>query len=309
MARPVVDIILPTNRASRFLTETLASVAAQTWTNWTLTIVDDGVPEPSVLAYAASQMPSTYVIKHPSSGVSAARNLGIKSTQGDFLVFLDDDDVWHPTRLEEQVSILEVDPHYLGAFCGGEYIDSDGVVFGRGWPASQVPSRRFLAGEFPLPRIVTMMVRRDACLAIQGFNENLRVGEDLDFTLRLLRLGELLAVSKPLVQYRRHENNISQVSSRDERAQVLKMLAGQVRDVEGVGDASLSLLLAENLRRRKARIATEAVNGLSHAIKTRTGRDVLIELAWMARTPQLTTRALVGWCQGYWVRRKDRRDG
>ncbi len=171
------------------------------------------------------------------------------------------------------------------------YIDASRRPFGEGWPAPQTPSRRFLSGECPLPHIVTLMVRRDACDRIGNFDEEIVICEDLDLTLRLAQVGELLAIPAPLVHYRRHHMNVSQAGSLADRRARIPMLAKQVRSAAAREDVSAVLLLRENLHRARVAAASEAVNGAVAALRQRDVKRLLGEIRWAAATPVSTLRA------------------
>jgi glycosyltransferase involved in cell wall biosynthesis len=303
VSHPVVDIIIPTNRTSRFLSETITSVVDQTWPHWQLTLVDDGSPDPSALDALAAKVPGARVLHQPPGGTSVARNRGIRETKGPLLVFLDDDDLWMPDRLERQVEAWLKAPQHVGVFCGGTYIDADGRAFGEPWRAEQTLSRRFLSGEVPMPRIVTLMLRRDVCLAAQGFDETIGTGQDLDFTLRLLQLGEMLAVPRTLVRYRRHDANVSKAGSLAGREAIDRFLLKQIREAEQRHDASAALLLREHLRRTRSAAAVESLDGAVTAFRLRDARKLAAECRWASRRPGASLMA--AWAKFGRARRTD----
>ena len=139
MERVPVDIVMATNRASRYLPETLASVRAQTYQDWQLIIVDDGTPDPAAVPRAVGGMPRTTIIRQANRGLPAARNVGIAHGGAPFVALIDDDDLWHPNKLAGQVASLAKAPDALAAFTAGRYIDSEGSGFGAGWPARPCP--------------------------------------------------------------------------------------------------------------------------------------------------------------------------
>ena len=282
---PLVDVIIPTNRVSPFLAEALKSLSSQTWSNWRLTIVDDGSPDPVALAEATSGIPNAQLIRNPGEGVSAARTAGVRATRGQYLVFLDDDDLWEEDRLELQVLDLQTNPGHVAAFCAGRYIDSHGREFGVPWPAVSCAARVFLAGNAPLPRIVTMMVKREAFMLVGGFDETLRMAEDLDLTLRLLQVGEFAANPSILVLYRRHSQNVSKGGSLTGRRAIRGLLRKQVTEAEQRGDASAAVLLRHNQRLSRAAASREAVDACLGAARNGKWGYVIVELGWSLRSP------------------------
>lgn len=305
MIGPVVDIILPTNRAGEFLPATLESVTRQSWPHWRVTVIDDGSPNPAAVARLVDQSPGAQLLRQSARGVSAARNLGVRETSGPLVVFLDDDDLWLPNRLEKQVTAWLQAQYHVGVYCAGEYIDGRGLVFGRHWPAEQATARSFLAGEVPLPRIVTMMVTREVVRAAGGFDERLWNGEDLDFTLKVLQHGEMLAVPERLVQYRRHGANVSQTGAVSGRRAVEDSITRQMREATARKDYETASLLKVHRRRRRAISADEAVSGLATRLRRREFRAVLDEVRWVARTPVASLQA--GWAKAVQSRRRGSR--
>ena len=209
LAEPLVSIVLATNRNSPFLDATLKSVSGQTWQRWELIIVDDGGPNPSALDEIAKTLPNCRVVHRPPGGLAMARNAGIAASQGELLVFLDDDDVWHPDRLRRQVAELSRDPDAVACYSSGRYIDAAGAEIPGAWPQTGVTREQLLSGAMGLPRIVTMMVRREPCIAVGCFNPAIYLKEDDEFILRLLRYGRFTCSPDVLVDYRRHDNNES----------------------------------------------------------------------------------------------------
>ena len=296
-ASPIVDVILPTNRTSPYLQATIASLAAQTWTHWRLILVDDGVPDPEYLDAAVGHVRDSRVIHRPHAGVSAARNAGLAAATGDLIAFVDDDDLWEPRRLEAQVAALRTDPEALGAFCGGYFIDDEGRRFGNGWTAEQVAPERMIDGSVPAPRIVTLLLTRDACRRVGPFDETLVLAEDNDFILRVLQQGSLVAVPEQLVGYRRHEANTSDQALTEGRRATDRLLAKQIKAARRRGDDPTAALLRRHLRRHHERSAEASAAVLAWAIRSRRGSCFVRELSWALRhAPWFTAAAVVRRC-------------
>ena len=213
MSKGAVDIVVPTNRVSRFLPATLASVREQRYLPWRLLIVDDGSGAPEEIERLASDLPSASVIHQQHAGVSAARNAAIRSGTGEFVAFLDDDDLWPPERLGELVATLQAHPDAAGVFGNGRYIDADGRVFGQ-WTTKPASREEFLSRAVPIPRIVTMLVRRTALERVGLFDERLAFSEDDELILRLLRDAPLVSSMTVVVDYRRHDHNVTRADWR-----------------------------------------------------------------------------------------------
>jgi glycosyltransferase involved in cell wall biosynthesis len=113
---PTVSVVIIFFNAARFIGEALESVAAQTFGDWELILVDDGSTDggPDIARrFAQSTANPVRMLQHPGGvnrGMSASRNLGASHASGRYLAFLDADDVWFPTKLAEQVVALDGEP-------------------------------------------------------------------------------------------------------------------------------------------------------------------------------------------------------
>ncbi len=116
-AAPLVSTIIIFLNAQRFLAESIESVLSQTYDGWELLLVDDGSTDESrniALHYAKQYSGKVRYFDHSgreNRGMSASRNLGIANAKGEYIAFLDADDVWLPHKLEHQVAVLESQPH------------------------------------------------------------------------------------------------------------------------------------------------------------------------------------------------------
>lgn len=207
--RGVVDVVIPTNRHSPYLAEALNSVAAQTYQARRVLVVDDGVPDAQVLQHLVADSVNGKVMRNTGRGLPSARNAALGATDGEFVTFLDDDDLWEPERVAALVEALEGAPHAGAAYCGGWYIDADGTAMGGGWHAIAGDRGEFLTGAVPAPRITSLMVRRSAFDIVGGFDERFTLAEDIEFILRLVESCDVVAVDRPLVRYRRHASNMT----------------------------------------------------------------------------------------------------
>ena len=115
-SKPLVSAIVIFLNAGKFIEEAIESIFAQTYNNWELLLVDDGSTDGSTqiaLRYAEQYPEKVRYLEHPghqNRGMSAARNLGISQAKGEYIAFLDADDVWLPYKLEQQVALLESRP-------------------------------------------------------------------------------------------------------------------------------------------------------------------------------------------------------
>jgi glycosyltransferase involved in cell wall biosynthesis/peptidoglycan/xylan/chitin deacetylase (PgdA/CDA1 family) len=123
VARPRVSVITPFLNNETFLSEAIESVVAQTFENWEYLLVDDGSGQAAtaIAKCYAEQFPGRIrYLEHPghvNRGISATRNLGVQNARGEFIAFLDSDDIWLPSKLADHVALLD-ENQTVGMVCG-----------------------------------------------------------------------------------------------------------------------------------------------------------------------------------------------
>lgn len=301
MADRRVTVIIPTNKGGRYLAEAVASVRAQTSPVHEILLVDDGSPSPG-LSSAAERLGVRH-LRQDASGLSVARNTGAAAASGDWIAYLDDDDVWHPERLEAQLRALDAVPDAVAACTGGWYMGADGVTFGVGWGAPSVTSSQMIAYQVPPPRITTLLIRRDVYLAVGGCRPAMEPAEDNDLILRLLQQGEFASVDRALVGYRRHGANITSRGLAGREAN-RRVLSDQLRTALVRGDAELLLLLRRHRRAFRRYAAVDNLGEFVDAVRGRDGTYAARVAAWgLRRVPMSSVRALVKRIAGRVTRR------
>lgn len=212
--KPDVSIILPTyNGASRgYLATAIESVLSQTQQSIELVIIDDGSSD------ATRKLCSRY-LSHPivtyyfqkNKGLSAARNAGIKRSKGEYLLFLDDDDIYQSCLVETMLRsfIQNNDPKIGMLYCSYLFIDEKGKAFGKWYiPAEgNIYERLFYDNYAGSPS--GTMIHRSVIEKVGLFNETLRSCEDYDMWLRIAKHFHVYSIEEPLLLYRIHSNNMS----------------------------------------------------------------------------------------------------
>lgn len=187
-----VSVVVPTYNCAPRLMQAIASVAAQTCARdkLELVVVDDGSTDDSgerVREFAAAASFPVRYVRQQNAGAAAARNHGIRVARGDAIAFLDADDTWLPSKLEQQVPLLRGAVALV--YCANSFVDA----FGRALPdyVRQVPMHR---GDILLPLfcnfflLTSAVVMTRAAIMLTGpFDERLAVGEDYEFFLRAAR--------------------------------------------------------------------------------------------------------------------------
>lgn len=213
MAKTRVSIIIPTYNRAHLVAEAIKSVLNQTFTDFELIVVDDGSTDNTEEVVRSFADPRLKYLKQFNNGVSAARNTGIENAEGEFIAFLDHDDLYLPEKLSVQVSKMEEDPTvgfvyslYLGTR-GRETPNRPG-----GDCHTPLELSHLLLGI--LAHLSTALVRRSWLQEVGGFDERLRYGgEDRDICLRLALAGcKMVCVPYPLTIIRQQPNSLARAA-------------------------------------------------------------------------------------------------
>ena len=208
---PRVSVVIPTRNRREFAQEAVASVLGQTHRDLELVVVDDGSSDGTADALRRRfPDPRLRVLEQPHRGVSAARNRGVRETSGEWLAFLDSDDLWLPRKLERQLEELERRPEHPACY-------TEEIWYRNG---RRVNPRRIHAKHsgwifdrcLPLCIISpsSILMRREVFEALGGFDESLPACEDYDLWLRLAARHPVLLVGEPLIVKRNgHEGQLS----------------------------------------------------------------------------------------------------
>jgi glycosyltransferase involved in cell wall biosynthesis len=204
-----VSVIVPTRDRVQWLGEALVSIAAvaerigQRATIATI-VVDDGT-DPATEQQATSF--GARYLRNDGHGVSAARNTGLRAATGEFVAFLDDDDVWTEHQLTVQLDRFDADPTLGAVF--GQCVETDGELRPIGDPCPAEPLPDGDAVTFFAERVIQvgmLLVRRSAAMAASTFDETLASSEDWDWTLRLASTCRVAGVPVTVCQIRRHRD-------------------------------------------------------------------------------------------------------
>jgi glycosyltransferase involved in cell wall biosynthesis len=200
-----VSVVIPCYNGAAFLAETLASVLHQTYRPHEIIVVDDGSTDKSA-SIAESFGPSVRVIRQENQGESVARNRGWAEARGEWIAWLDADDLWVPTKLERQMHCLRVDS--VAICSGANVLDAASGKITEAWIPRQEAFNRDTVMSTGCPcQISTLMVRTNVPARFPTWT---RFGEDALFLIELMPLGAIQILPDSLVTYRRHANSQSQ---------------------------------------------------------------------------------------------------
>lgn len=200
-----VSAIIPVYNGAATVADAIRSALAQSLADLEIIVVDDGSTDatPAVLDQFGDRIRA---IRQPNAGSSAARNRGAAAAAGEYLAFLDADDIWAPAMAERCAAALDAHPECVMAFANLALVDSDGRDLGApliGPGFDHAPALdEMLARLWPIMPSA-MMVRRSSYEAAGGFDARFRFGfEDVEFTLRLRELGAFWFIPEPLAKWR-----------------------------------------------------------------------------------------------------------
>ncbi len=231
---PLVSVIIPAFNAQEFIGETFDSILAQTYKNLEIIVIDDGSTDRTSQVVHNYKAPVFYHYQSNSGGCAVPRNNGIAHSSGEFLCFVDADDILVPDRIARQVDFMERNPSVGLVFCDyqnfnekGPYPNSHFQTCPRLW--SRLKGQRELLLDNPCELLVqenfgiagSFLMRRNILKFESGFEPTLRACEDFHFYYRLARHTRVGVINEVGMLRRWHGDNMS--------ANSLKMLSEGIR--------------------------------------------------------------------------------
>jgi glycosyltransferase involved in cell wall biosynthesis len=204
MNKSLISCIVPVFNGENYLAEALESILAQTYRPIEVIVVDDGSTD-GTADVAARYGDRIRYVRQNNGGPPTARNLGLSMATGEFVAFLDSDDLWHPEKLERQMACFETRPE----------LDLCVTHLQRFWiPQLEQEQKRFQDHRYAevLPGYVTqtLLARRTLFDSVGCFDTSRRVGDPMDWFLRAGEMGAVMELLPDLLVYlRMHEKNLS----------------------------------------------------------------------------------------------------
>jgi len=205
-----VSVIIPAYNSMTYLPKAVESVLKQTFSDFELIIVNDGSSDGIEQWVNTITDNRIQLISQKNQGAAAARNTGIAHGKGDYIAFLDSDDLWEGSKLEKQVNCLNKNPDVGLVYAWIISIDVNGNHRGKMY-ANTVEGNVWekLIEENIVRSGSAAMVRRDCFEKLGVFDRNLRFAEDWEMWIRIARNYSFAVIKEPLVYYRHHPNNKS----------------------------------------------------------------------------------------------------
>jgi len=204
---PIVSVIITYYNQERFIRDTVLSVTRQSYPRLEIIVVDDGSTKPVTPILA--DIAGIKILRTENRGCPAARNFGFRHSTGEYLVFLDGDDLLLPDAVTNQVRALRSRPDAALVFGAAQYINEHGEAIGSPRLCRARNDYFLMLLECnPVP-IGAAMVARESFVKAGLFDESFFVVEDYDLLLRLLRGASAIRNPERVFLYRRHSGNLS----------------------------------------------------------------------------------------------------
>lgn len=248
----LVSIIMPSYNTGNYIAETIASVMAQTYTDWELIIVDDASIDNTAEVVSsimssrtcsatteASTQKIRFLQNEKNSGAAVSRNLALREARGKWIAFLDSDDLWAPEKLQKQLDFM-VKNGYAFSYTKYEEVDEDGRLTGT---VVGGPRRISKTGMYNYcwPGCLTVMYNREVVGDIQV--ADIRKNNDYAMWLKVVRKAKCALLPEKLAFYRKRTGSIS----RHSYISLVKWHYKLYREAEGMNPVSSLWITGRNL--------------------------------------------------------------
>ena len=219
----IVSVIIPTYNRKKYVTKAIDSVLRQTYDDYEIIVIDDGSTDNTRESLEKYRNKILYIYQQ-NSGVSAARNAGIRLAKGEWVAFLDSDDEWIPEYLSWQMKQLHQSPQVFTYITNSIDISANGIKINRFLGTKLLDKFKgssCIILERPFYTVIkyhpwavqSAMMRRDVLLSTGLFNTGLTIAEDLDLMARMALKGPFKICNKVLVHIYRREESIENLTA------------------------------------------------------------------------------------------------
>ena len=206
----MVSIVMPAYNSGKTISESVNSIIAQTYEDWELIVIDDGSADetPEIISSFAKQDKRIRFLQNDkNSGVSYTRNRAVRMAEGEWIAFLDSDDLWRPEKLEKQMALVKEHPDMVVCYTASSFIDDNGDPYGYVMPAVEELNYETLLRK-NLMSCSSVMIRASVMKGIKMPSDKMH--EDYFVWLTVLReYGIAYGINEPLLIYRMCENSKS----------------------------------------------------------------------------------------------------
>ncbi|HEY9905481.1 MAG TPA: glycosyltransferase [Candidatus Sericytochromatia bacterium] len=207
---PLISVIIPVYNGEKTIRETIESALNQTFQDFELIVINDGSQDATLEIVEGFQDSRIHIFSYSNAGQAISRNRGFSQSVGEFIAFLDADDLWTPNKLEAQLQALQANPQSAVAYSWTDYIDEFGEFSRRGSHinVSGDVYKNLLMINF-LENGSNPLIRRQALTEVGDFEKLLTPAEDWDMWLRLAARYHFVAVPSPQILYRVYAHSSS----------------------------------------------------------------------------------------------------
>ena len=206
----LISVIIPTYNSAKFLSQAIDSAIKQTYQHLEIIVVDDGSTD-NTKEIIKRYIPKINYIEQINAGPARARNAGVYHARGQYIAFLDSDDIWLPNKIEMQMKVFSEKPDI--ALVYGKIVNfnnntnEDLAEFPQECYSGNIFDHLLREQLIPLPSV---LVRKKVLDTVGLFNETLLTAEDTNLWLRIAKNNIIIGINKVLVRRRRHETNLSE---------------------------------------------------------------------------------------------------
>ena len=255
---PLISVVIPAYNAEKTIKNTVDSVLHQTFSDFELIVINDGSQDSTLAIVSSIPDPRIRVFSYSNSGPQKSRNRGISQSTGEYVSFIDADDLWTPDKLEAQLKALQENSKAGVAYSWTDYIDAES-----GQVLPQGPHANFAGNVFATLLLADFigsgsnpLILKQALVEVGGFDESLVAGQDWDMWLRLAHRYHFAVVPSVQVLYRVSANSWSSNLERREAGfrRVIEKAIAQAPD-------SLKLIKKDIISNRYKCLTIDALQG------------------------------------------------
>jgi glycosyltransferase involved in cell wall biosynthesis len=238
-----VSVIIPAYNRAHCIQKTIDSVLLQSYKNFDIIVVDDASTDGTSVLFNNYKDDRVKYIKHDTNkGGAAARNTGVRHSSGEYIAFLDSDDLWLPTKLESQITLLEKKGNSFG-LCYTWFIiqDTEGNEIMKVNHRLTGQNNTALLEKNYIGTFSSVVIRRDIFLAVDGLDDQMKSCQDWDLFIRVNEVTNVCYVDEYLVSYLQDKSDKFRISSNK-----YSVIAGHCRLYEK-NKSKISLLPSEDV--------------------------------------------------------------
>lgn len=265
MSAPAVSVVMNCYNSSRFLVPAIESVFAQTVPDWEIIFWDNLSTDESPAIARRYEGKLKYFRGEHQLPLGAARNEAIARANGRYLAILDCDDLWEPTKLQQQLETVGRQPDVGLVYSDVYFINQDGRVLGRCFERTSPPVAHTPLDLLVSPNCIscpTVLMRRDSVVDAGGFNPALKYCEEYDLFVRIAERRPFARIDEPLARYRLHSANTTGFGTSKTTRELIDVIRTSAKRLEPLtvrDRARIAVRIAALRAKQLVQLAREAI--------------------------------------------------